>query len=172
MDDHSKPTQSQWNLRPFLGILGKRGFPGGSAVKNLSAKQESKVQSLGREDPLEEGMATHSTSYLENLMDERAWRATVHRVTKSWTWLKQLNTHAFWEREAPSRFHKPLRTLFLDNVVWGCKVYNCFRHLFLTDREGSSTVRTIAASQNRKTKTKWVHVILFELLDQSSPQTR
>ena len=29
-------------------------------VKNLPAMQETRVQSLGREDPLEEGMATHS----------------------------------------------------------------------------------------------------------------
>ena len=29
--------------------------------KNLSARQEMQVQSLGREDPLEEGMATHSS---------------------------------------------------------------------------------------------------------------
>ena len=35
------------------------GFPSGSAVKNLPAKQEVQVQSLGREDPLKEGMATH-----------------------------------------------------------------------------------------------------------------
>ena len=31
-------------------------------VKNLSAMQETRVQSLGREDPLEKGMATHSSS--------------------------------------------------------------------------------------------------------------
>ena len=30
-------------------------------VKNLSAMQETGVQSLGREDPLEEGKATHSS---------------------------------------------------------------------------------------------------------------
>ena len=30
-------------------------------VKNLPAMQESQVQSLGREDPLEKGMATHSS---------------------------------------------------------------------------------------------------------------
>ena len=30
-------------------------------VKNLPAIQETSVQSLGREDPLEEGMATHSS---------------------------------------------------------------------------------------------------------------
>ena len=31
------------------------------AVKNLPAMQETPVQSLGWEDPLEEGMATHSS---------------------------------------------------------------------------------------------------------------
>ena len=36
-----------------------RNFPGGSVVKNLPAKQEAQVQSLAREDPLEEKMATH-----------------------------------------------------------------------------------------------------------------
>ena len=38
------------------------GFPGGSVVKNPPAVQEPQkrwLQSLGREDPLEEGMATH-----------------------------------------------------------------------------------------------------------------
>ena len=35
------------------------GFPGGSMVKNLPAKQETWVQSLGWEDPLEKEMATH-----------------------------------------------------------------------------------------------------------------
>ena len=40
----------------------ERGFPGGSAVNNPPAMrkmQEMWVQSLGQEDPLEEGMATH-----------------------------------------------------------------------------------------------------------------
>ena len=36
-------------------------FPGGPVVKNLSAKQEMWVQSLGWEDPLEKEMATHSS---------------------------------------------------------------------------------------------------------------
>ena len=45
------------------------------------------VQSLGREDPLEEGTVTHSSiqySFLENPMDRGAWWATVYGVTKSW----------------------------------------------------------------------------------------
>ena len=38
------------------------GFPSGSGVKNPSAMrelQETQTQSLGQEDPLQEGMATH-----------------------------------------------------------------------------------------------------------------
>ena len=37
------------------------GFPGGSVIKHLPAVQETQVQSLGREDPLEKEMATHSS---------------------------------------------------------------------------------------------------------------
>ena len=33
-------------------------------------------------------------SWLENPMDRGVWRATVHGVTKSWSWLKPLSTHA------------------------------------------------------------------------------
>ena len=63
-------------------------FLAAQMVKNLPAVQETWVQSLGREDPLEEGMATHSSVLgLENPMDRGAWQATVHGVTKSSTWL-------------------------------------------------------------------------------------
>ena len=42
------------------------------------------VPSLGREDPLEEEMATHSRYHcLENPMDRGAWRATVHEVAQA-----------------------------------------------------------------------------------------
>ena len=36
-------------------------FPGGKTVKHLPQMQETWVQSLGREDPLEKEMATHSS---------------------------------------------------------------------------------------------------------------
>ena len=38
------------------------GFPGGIVVESLPAVQETKVQSLGWEDPLEKEMATHSSN--------------------------------------------------------------------------------------------------------------
>ena len=37
------------------------GFPGGSVVKDPPPRQETWVRSLGREDPLEKEMATHSS---------------------------------------------------------------------------------------------------------------
>ena len=51
-------------------LLAIWGFPGGSAVKNLPAMQETQetqVRSRGWEDPLEESMATHSSTL--------AWRS-------------------------------------------------------------------------------------------------
>ena len=42
--------------------------------------------SIPWEDPLEEGMATHSSILASSIpMGRGAWRATVHGVTKSWT---------------------------------------------------------------------------------------
>ena len=51
--------------------------------KNLPAVQETWVQTLGWEDPLEKGMATHSSILAQgNPMDSTAWWAVVHGVTK------------------------------------------------------------------------------------------
>ena len=47
-------------------------------VKNLPEMQETWVRSLGWEDPLELGKATHSSSGLENAMD-----CIVHGVAES-----------------------------------------------------------------------------------------
>ena len=57
-------------------------------VKNLPTMQETWVQSLGWEDPLEEGMATHSSILAWRIpMDRGTWWATVHGVTKNQTQL-------------------------------------------------------------------------------------
>ena len=53
-------------------------------VKKPPAVQETWVQSLGWEDPLEEGMATHSSILEWRIpMDRGAWQAPVHGVAKS-----------------------------------------------------------------------------------------
>ena len=60
------------------------GLPGGSAVKNSPAIQEKWVCSLGREDPLEKDMATHSSIFAwKNPIDRGAWWAMVHGVAES-----------------------------------------------------------------------------------------
>ena len=52
--------------------------------KNLPAVQETWVQSLGWEDPLEDGMATHFSILAWRIpMDRGAWQATVHGVAES-----------------------------------------------------------------------------------------
>ena len=53
-------------------------------MKSPPAMWETWVQSLGWEDPLEKGMATHSGILAWRIpMDRGAWRATVHEVTES-----------------------------------------------------------------------------------------
>ena len=51
-----------------------KGVPGDSVVKNLPVRQGTQVRSLGQEDPLEEGMATHSNILAWKIpMDREAW---------------------------------------------------------------------------------------------------
>ena len=70
----------------FNWYLGFRIFLVAQVVKNLPAMQETWVQSLGQEDPLEEGNGNPlQYSCLENSTDRGAWGATVHGVAKSQT---------------------------------------------------------------------------------------
>ena len=75
--------------------VGTRCFSGGS-IKNVPVIQETWVRSqetrvrsqetLGWEDPLKKGMATHSNILAwRNSMDKGAWWAIVHEISKSWT---------------------------------------------------------------------------------------
>ena len=53
-------------------------------VKNPAAMMETWVRFLGWEDPMEEGMATHSSILAWRMpMDRGAWQATIHGVAKS-----------------------------------------------------------------------------------------
>ena len=81
-----------------------QGFLGGSAVKDLSAMQETQempwVWSLGWEDPLEEGMATHSGILAGKIPwteePERLQSIALHRVEHNWSdWA---HTHRGWCR--------------------------------------------------------------------------
>ena len=55
-------------------------------VENLPKMRETWVQSLGWEDPLEEGIVTHSSIIDWRIpIDRGAWQATVLEVAKSQT---------------------------------------------------------------------------------------
>ena len=73
-------------------------------VKNLPAVQQTWVQSLGWEDPLEKGNSNPlQCSQMENPMDRGAWQATVHGVTKIWTHVTNTHTDNKW-RECYKRW--------------------------------------------------------------------
>ena len=67
------------------------------------------VRSLGWEDRLEEGMATHSSILAWRIpMDRGAWQAIVYGVTKSRTQLKQLSMRTGLSHDA-GQWQPPLR---------------------------------------------------------------
>ena len=71
----------------------------------MQETQETQVQSLGWEDPLEEGMATHSNIYVwGSPWTKENWRATVHTVTKSQIQLKQLSMQALGSKKLLSQW--------------------------------------------------------------------
>ena len=82
-------------------------------VKNPPAMWEIWVQSLGWEDLLEKGMATHSTTLAWRIpMDRGAWRATVHRVAKSRTWLSTAQRFSRWQDYVNHCFWTDLEIIF------------------------------------------------------------
>ena len=79
-------------------MVGERTSLVAQLVKNLPAMQETQVQSLGWEDPLEMEMATTPIFLLGNPMDRGDWRATVHGVTKELYMTLQLNNIIYSHR--------------------------------------------------------------------------
>ena len=87
-------AKSWTRLRDFTFTF-MLGFPDGSVVKNLSAKQESQetqVQSLGWEDPPEEGMVTHSSLLAHRILWTEEPGGPPSIESQSQTRLQQLST--------------------------------------------------------------------------------
>ena len=74
-------------------------------VKNLPTVQQIQDRSLGREGPLEKGMATHSAFLPENSVDRGAWRAVVHGGGKVLDMTEQL-THTHTHTRTRTRTHR------------------------------------------------------------------
>ena len=71
-------------------------FPGDSAVRNLPAKQEVRVPSLGQEIPLKKEVATHSSIFVWEIPWTEEPGVTVNRAAKSWVQLSDKTTkHKF-----------------------------------------------------------------------------
>ena len=76
----------QWEFFPKGGgrpkkLISQNLAPGASQVARVV---KTWVRSLGQEDPLQEGMATHSSILAWRIATDReAWQATVHRVAES-----------------------------------------------------------------------------------------
>ena len=69
-------------------------------VKNLPAMQETQVQSLGWEDLLEKGMATHFSILAWRISwREGTWQGTVHGIEKRWTRLSEIMLREFLDLE-------------------------------------------------------------------------
>ena len=94
-------------------------------VKNLPAVRETWVRSLGREDPLEDGMATHSYSCLENPLEQRSLAGHSPRGHK------ELDT-----AERLSRAHTALRAMHYAEC-FSHMIYITFYLMFPIYQQGS-----------------------------------
>ena len=92
---HHPPQKNSATIKNFNV---NESFPNGTAVKNLPAnagdgRDTGLIPGSGRSPGGGHGNPLQYSS-LENPVDRGAWQATVHRVTKSWTQLKQMSMHA------------------------------------------------------------------------------
>ena len=81
---------TQFRERENIFKIKVKDFPGGSVVKHLPAMQEiqnTRVRSLGWEDPLEEEMATHSSILAWRIPQTEEPGGLPYRVVKSRTQL-------------------------------------------------------------------------------------
>ena len=101
---------SVWSPKYSKMLIGQTmGFLGAQTVKNPPAMWETWVWSLGWEDPLEEGKATHSNIFTWRIPKDRgAWLTTVHGVTKSQTWLSDWAEHSRVQTNIFNNVKKPV----------------------------------------------------------------
>ena len=114
----------------YAPLLQVQGFLGGSVGEEFTCNVGDKgdvgsIPGLGR-SPGEGHGNSLQYSCLENSMDRGAWWATVYRVTKSQTWLKQLSTcaHNVSYLFYPQQF-VPLNPSLSTLIATICSLYLC-----------------------------------------------
>ena len=85
-----KRLSSSSSPREWVSLLAQ-------SVKNLPAMQETRVRSLGREDPLEKEMATYSSTLAWRIPWTEEPCGLQSTGARSWTHLKQLNWRRKWQ---------------------------------------------------------------------------
>ena len=101
------------------------GFPGGLAVKNLPAMQETQVQPLGLEDALEKWMAPHSSALAWRVLwteEPGGLQSTgSQRVGHEWV----TNTHAVYMLIPVSQFIAPSLSQLVTTNLFSTSVTLC-----------------------------------------------
>ena len=113
-----QPWFLPWRGSLLLWLLIENGLPqwlsSKESTRNAGASKDMASIHGSRRSPGEGHGNTFQYSCLENPMDRGAWRATVHRVARTWTWLKWLCTHTLTRKwQATQRIE-----LIFDFVIW------------------------------------------------------
>ena len=151
-------------------------------VKNPPAMQETWVWSLGWKGPLEEGMATHSSTLVWRIpMDSGAWWAAVHGVAKSRTWLSdsvhkiltinskyivlticQTLVKHFTYMNSPNLYKNPIKYIFYAHfyrwTYWGTGSLNNLHNItYLVCEWAGTWTRTSQTSESLSINTVLCH---------------
>ena len=120
-------------------------------VKNLPPMQETRVQSLGWEDPLEEDIATHSCILAWRISRTQEPGGLQSTGLQSRTWLSNFHFHTFLHRVAmwsgvSERGQKVQAFSYKMNKSWGCNVQlikplACLKVAKRVDLKGSHYVK-------------------------------
>ena len=104
--------------------LEKRASLVAHTVKSLPAMQETQVQSLSQEDPLEKEMATHSSIFAWKIPWMGEPGGTVHGIAKSRTWLSDWTT-TIRKKWVVSMWVEMFLPLFSERVYEKLTIFAC-----------------------------------------------
>ena len=108
-----KTEEFKFKRKPFASVVAQM-------VKNPLAMQKTQVQSLHWEDPLEKGMATHSSILVWIIQwTKEPWQATIHRGCKLSDGTGRLtHTHTAWGLTSRNRKSSQCAEVFTKRWIF------------------------------------------------------